>query len=716
MINKTNKWSILPLSFHRSVKNTLGASVETIYRRTMDDLKSEWEKSLNMIQITNGRLINNASEKSSWTNYAYPQYQDNGDVIAIKVSMTEPAKWVTIDSDGNEKVGSRADRWALNSGFDYSKGRVTWSRNNPHMRWGNASTNVVMLRDVASGKTRQLTSGTNLLMPSLSQDGTRIAAVEYLEDRSCSIVIIDADTGREIDRIGAGKDEFLMSPSWSPDDSKLVATKQSIGGKSMIELDLASRQIKELIETGVEDFNEPKHMGNVIYYHSGLSGIENIWAFDLESGKKYQITSRIVGAMHPSISHDGTKLLYNDYSTLGFDVFEAEIDRRKWKYAPQVRDRTTPYYAPIIDQEDVGPFLLTSTANYDDRKVEDYKGPKNLFNFHSWAPILTDENDGLFLSSSNLLNTFNLDLIADHNRVEHRWKNTIRASYTGMYPIFQLEASQEWQEEMSDCDSRGTENITSCSVQELAGRVILPFNLSRGINNRFADISVGGEILRAAPRSTVADPSILWVNSYNATASLSQTRRSALRDFWPGFSQSIRAEYEKTTPESGATGQRSFLSGVAFIPGLFSQHKIRLKGAVELQEPETWLYDRELNLARGYDFVFRNELTSFGVDYKFPIAYPDMVGGNFAFLKRIVGGVFYDYSQGNDEFGLTNVDKFTASSFGGELRFDFHLLNWPLEFQAGVRAGMRMDDMPGTGDDLDKKGFFIEPVIFGIGL
>jgi len=705
IIDKTSKWSFLPLSFHRSVKNTLGASVDTIYRQ-----------SLNMIQITNGRLINNASEKSSWTSYAFPQYQDNGDVIAIKVSMSEPAKWVTIDSEGNEDLGSRVDSWALNSGFDYSNGRVVWSRNNPSIRWGNSSTNVVMVKDVDGRRSRQITSDSNTLMPSFSQDGTRIAAVEYLQDRSCSIVIIDADTGREIDRIGAGKDEFFMSPSWSPDDSKLVATKQAIGGKSLVEIDLASRQIKDLIETGTEDFNEPKHMGNVIYYHSGLSGIENIWALDLESGKKYQVTSRIVGAMHPSISQDGTKLLYNDYSTLGFDVFEAEIDRRKWKYAPQVRDRTTPYYAPIIEQEDVGPFLLTSTANYDDRKVEDYKGPKNLFKFHSWSPILSDENMGLLLSSNNLLNTFNLDLIADHNRVEHRWKNTIRASYTGLYPIFQLEASQEWQEEMSDCDSRGTENITSCSVQEFVGRVILPFNLSRGINNRHADISFGGEVLRAAPRSTVEDPSILWVNSYNATASLSQIRSGAFRDFWPGFSQFIRAEYEKTTPESGAVGQRAFLSGLAFVPSLFNQHTIRLRGAIELQEPETWLYDREINLARGYDFIFRNELTNFGVDYKFPLAYPDLAGGNIAFLKRIVGGFFYDYSQGNSEFGLTNVDDFTASSYGAELRFDFHLFNWPVEFQAGVRAGMRLDDMPGTGDGVDKKGFFIEPVIFGVGL
>ncbi len=715
VLDKTSRYSFLPLSFNRSVRNTLGANMNTIYDRTMDDLKVEWEKSLHMIQISNGILINDATHKSSWTSYAFPEILDDGGVIAVKTSLENPAKWVRFDAEGNEKVGNRADSEAFSYGFNHSNGKITWHRTLPDLRWGLGGSSVIMIQDLESGKTKQLTSGSNLTLPALSSDASQVAAVEFTKDRLASLIIYDVESGREIERIGMGANDFIMSPSWSPDDSKIVVMRQTLAGKAMTEIDLKTRRTRDIIEAGTEDINEPQHQGNVIYYQSSRSGIENIWAIDLESNKRYQITSRIVGAMHPSISKDGKTLIYNDYSTMGFDIFEAPIDRRKWKYAPQVRDRVTKYYQEMLDQEEVGPYLLTSTANYDGREVKDYSGIKNLFKFHSWAPILSEDNVGLTLNSSNLLNTFQFDLIADHDRKDHKWKNTVRATYSGLYPIFQIDASQEWQEERTSCDARGTENLTSCSVQEIDARIILPLNLSRGINNRFLKLYAGGEALRAAPRSTIEDPAVLWVNSYNFGLTASQFRNGAFRDFWPGFSQALSFEYEKTTPESGATGQRTAFFGLAYIPGLLKQHKLRVRASVEVQNPDTWLYETDLDLARGYDFVFRNQLSTFGIDYKFPLSYPDIAIGNLVFVKRVLGGFFYDHSMGNSESLTTSVEDFSARSAGAELRFDFHLFDWPLEFQAGVRAGVRLDDLMGPGDQLDKKGFFVKPVVFGVG-
>jgi hypothetical protein len=79
-----------------------------------------------------------------------------------------------------------------------------------------------------------------------------------------------------------------------------------------------------------------------------------------------------------------------------------------------------------------------------------------------------------------------------------------------------------------------------------------------------------------------------------------------------------------------------------------------------------------------------------GVNYHFPIAYPDAGVANTVYFMRIRGNLFYDYTQGT--YFYTNKTTATSNfrSTGAELYFDTKWFNQqPLTF--GIRYSRLLD-------------------------
>jgi hypothetical protein len=76
-----------------------------------------------------------------------------------------------------------------------------------------------------------------------------------------------------------------------------------------------------------------------------------------------------------------------------------------------------------------------------------------------------------------------------------------------------------------------------------------------------------------------------------------------------------------------------------------------------------------------------------GVNYHFPIAYPDWGFGNMLYFLRLRGNVFYDYSKIKS---LKNGRQFDFKTAGTELYFDTKWWNQlPLSF--GIRYSRLLD-------------------------
>jgi hypothetical protein len=137
----------------------------------------------------------------------------------------------------------------------------------PDMRWRRGYTEIV-IRDLATGRTRRLTHRTRFMNPVLSPDGKRVAVVEFLPDRSCSLVILDAGTGGELRRLPSPGNDMIYMPAWSGDGRRVVMVAQGKGGRGIRVADLQAGSFQDAIPPGLEDLANPVLYRDYVLYRT----------------------------------------------------------------------------------------------------------------------------------------------------------------------------------------------------------------------------------------------------------------------------------------------------------------------------------------------------------------------------------------------------------------------------------------------------------------
>jgi hypothetical protein len=85
---------------------------------------------------------------------------------------------------------------------------------------------------------------------------------------------------------------------------------------------------------------------------------------------------------------------------------------------------------------------------------------------------------------------------------------------------------------------------------------------------------------------------------------------------------------------------------------------------------------------RGYNSYTSDRVSRLGLNYAFPVAYPDLALGPLVFLKRIKANLFADMAHMEFNFPFTGSRDLYSS--GAELTFDIRLLRL-LDVNLGVR-------------------------------
>jgi Tol biopolymer transport system component len=118
----------------------------------------------------------------------------------------------------------------------YSVGgdKIVWTESQYDPRWGYRGYSTIKIFDIAGGTKKSLTRKSRFFAPAVSPDMKRLAAVEFDTRNQCSLVILDVETGREMNRFLNPENEFLMTPRWLPDSRQLLAVKSHPGrGKAV---------------------------------------------------------------------------------------------------------------------------------------------------------------------------------------------------------------------------------------------------------------------------------------------------------------------------------------------------------------------------------------------------------------------------------------------------------------------------------------------------
>jgi hypothetical protein len=130
------------------------------------------------------------------------------------------------------------------------------------------------------------------------------------------------------------------------------------------------------------------------------------------------------------------------------------------------------------------------------------------------------------------------------------------------------------------------------------------------------------------------------------------------------------------------------------LPGLTKSQGIKVYNAYQFKQQASYLFNDQIRMARGYMPIINTQMYTFGVDYVFPIAYPDYTLWKTIYFKRFKAAFFYDHSwtKGKLDFEQQNDFNYQFKTLGIEITSDLHLFQIPAPFEIGCRINYCQDN------------------------
>lgn len=173
----------------------------------------------------------------------------------------------------------------------------------------------------------------------MSHDGR---SVVYVTDRAGTTTlriadfIVDGKIENERALVPSRCDEEVFTPRFSPDDRYVAYSAWTRGGYR--DLRVFDRQTNTLNsfwkDRSIDQEPSWSPDGKWLYFSSDRSGISNIYALELATGRLSQVTNVVTGAFSPEVSPDGRRLVYVGYNSGGFDLYAIDIDQSAWLLPP----------------------------------------------------------------------------------------------------------------------------------------------------------------------------------------------------------------------------------------------------------------------------------------------------------------------------------------------------------------------------------------------
>ncbi|GAB3905685.1 PQQ-binding-like beta-propeller repeat protein [Mucilaginibacter boryungensis] len=613
----------------------------------------------------------------------YPAYVNDETLIYMKSSYKHRDKFVM--RKGSVEKDIRIRDISLDNYFAYHNGKIVYAAYVPDPRWGYRTYSDLRLLDINSGEQKKLTHHTKYFSPDFSSDGQRIVAVQTAPSGKTEIHILNAADGKLLTVVPNPQDVFYTYPKFYGDDQLVSAVRSKDGAMHMATIDIKTGKINNLLSTALSAFPVVKH--DTIYFSAPLGNNDRLFALNAKNRKLYLLNTNEmkgdIGNYQPTVSNN--KLAWTSFTAYGYQVHEADKKAITWT------DITTNGAGSLSDfgihslEKDSAANVLAKVQD-EPLAVTKYSKAHHLFNFHSLIPDFNDPNYTISLEGENVLNTFQSSLLFNYNRDEGYKKFGFGGVYGGLYPY--LTGSVNY-----TVDRKGyyKGNDVYWNETELRVGALVPLLFTNG--TQITRLSFGTDVIynstsfQAAYRNTFADRSYTYLNSSIAISNhISQPKQN----IYPRFGQSLSLNYKYAI--HGADANQFLVSGALYLPGLLTNHNLVITGAFQQKNRNSVIsFSNNFPFARGYTAENLYQLEKVGVNYHFPIAYPDAGIANAFYISRLRGNLFYDYTHANDFFTNGNPFKANFRSVGGEVYFDTSWFN-QVPITLGIRYSHLLDD------------------------
>jgi len=580
-LTSTSKISFWPYAFSRGLKKASGLNEKKLFKKVMHNLDSIWKEDLRNITITDAKIIS-TKKKKSWTKYTEVNYLNDNQFIAKKSSIKgDIASFYIIDKDGKEDKLFATDAGMIS----VADNKIVWARKYYDPRWQVRDYSDLIIYDLKTKKEKRLTEKRKLFAPSLSSDGKKIVAVQYDTKMKTQLVFFDTETGKEYKYFTSPNNDFIRTPTWNEDASKIVFTRTNTKGTALSYIDMKTEIIYDIIDYSDENIGRPIFYKSYIIYNSPYNGIGNIYAIDINTKEKFQITSRKFGAYNPKVF--GNNLVFIDYTEIGYDIAEVSLNEDSFKPIKEVEKFFFKTAELLQNQEQGKNILHPDLIPNKTFEVKKYNKLMQAINIHSWGFTTNTPSNidiqslqnfrpevGFDIYSANIMNTVFGVAGVKYNFQENTFGSDLSAIFKKYYPVFTF--SGGWAQRSLNYSGLGIDNW-----EELKGTfsMALPLNFSSGIYSKGANLRAS----YSYTQRTNKDYRYFYESSNGDFSTLGYTgsiyafRHQAKQDINPKLGYFSYANYQHTPFNTNIYGNQFSALASVYLPGVFKHHSLNVK-------------------------------------------------------------------------------------------------------------------------------------------
>ena len=611
-------------------------------------------------------------------NQEFPAYVDDETIIYRKSSYKQRAAFVM--KKGNKEQRIRLSDFTVDGYFTYNNHQIIYASRRPDLRWGYREYNELKIIDVKSGAQHKITNKTKYFAPAFNADNSRIVAVDVQPSGKYALHVLNID-GKLIQAVPNPYNFYYTYPKFYNESQIVAAVRKNDGKMSVALIDIKTGKLDELTPANIAPKAFPVVKGDTVYF-TGTSGVnDKLFAVSVTSRKLYELHNdslqSYIGNYQPAI---GTgKVAWVSFSAYGYQLHEvakSSIIKNQISELPPLAGFN------IASLRKDSAANLLSEINTPALPLKKYPKFTRPFNFHSLIPYFDDPEYSFSLVGQNILNTLESELSFTYNRNEGHKQIGFTSTYGALFPY--LFGSLNYTLDRRDYGfdrNRNPVEINWNETQVQAGLQV-PLNFSKGRNyTRINIVSSVNYSINSVKQ--LAFKNALPNNAYlNNSITFNNQIAAPVQHIYPHLAQTITLTYRNTINNLNA--HQFLASGSFYFPGLFNNHSLVFNVAHQRRDRNYSIFSNQLPFSRGYTADNLYRLYKAGVNYHFPIAYPDAGFANLVYLLRLRGNLFYDYTHGTDFY--TNGTNFKADfrSAGAELYFDTQWFN-----QSRITFGVR---------------------------
>ena len=667
-------WSITP--FNYGLKKKTGLNKKGLYNESLKTLDSLWS-SKTLSEVNHIRL---SEEPECYTSFQHPYRINDSLIVALKTSLKEVPKIVSINGQGIEKQ-IHAPGYIMDELISYNGNYLSWAEYRPHIRWETVGFTDIVLLQPENEHTVRLALKGRFFAPVVSPDGTQIAAVGYQESGGCFIALIRDN--KLIREIKLSDDLHAAHPVWTNDGKKLVFVATGNQGKALAMISTESGITELITPFSYTEISNPFVYGNEIYFAEAVEGKNQLCKLNIETRKTYQLTNATFGADQVSVS--GENLLFADYTSNGYRVALLKLHEQK-----DLKEKPADTYkwplAEALSAQETG-FRFTDTIPDIEYTRTEYKKAAHLFGIHSWAPVYADiggetARPGASVMSQNLLSTLFITAGYDYDIDEETGMFRSEIAWKGWFPIIKATMSQGNRASSAILEEGQAPERFTWSETNLDLSISQELNLSKGRLNSgiFGETTYNfSNIVHHNNTPESFYKGILSGLSYRTFGYL--YKRRAYRDLAPSLGVNLDLKFRHTPFGDLKAGNILAVQSQIFLPGFFPNHSLQLYAGFQTTNPDQYRFPNIISSSKGYHSeISGNELISLKAAYRLPLFYPDFNIGGLLYIKRFRTGIFHEFTSTS---GHTSTTYFNST--GLDLVADLHLFGLSTPISAGAR-------------------------------